>query len=160
MAFLLGFSVVVALILATASLYRYGNVQRQHPIVTLSVLTAWSFSFLIVFTIPLDVTSVSLVWPRTKDWISIFWFSLRFHSRPFTGSASTNTIKRHSSSIASRTQAKNANSHGAWYPNTYFRICGASFTGHPNFWHGWLCRSCNLTSKLETLPSRANWRQL
>lgn len=59
MAFLLVFSVIVALILATASLYRYGNVQRQHPIVTLSVLTAWSFSFLIVFTIPLDVTSVS-----------------------------------------------------------------------------------------------------
>lgn len=59
MAFLLAFSVIVALILATASLYRYGNVQSQHPIVTLSVLTAWSFSFLIVFTIPLDVTSVS-----------------------------------------------------------------------------------------------------
>lgn len=59
MAFLLAFSIIVALILATASLYRYGNVQTQHPIVTLSVLTAWSFSFLIVFTIPLDVTSVS-----------------------------------------------------------------------------------------------------
>lgn len=54
-------SVVVALLLATVSLYRYGNVQRQHPIVTLSVLTAWSFSFLIVFIIPLDVTSVSIL---------------------------------------------------------------------------------------------------
>lgn len=60
MAYLLVFGVVVALTLATASLYRYGNVQRQHPLVTLSVLIAWCFSFLIVFTIPLDVTSVSI----------------------------------------------------------------------------------------------------
>lgn len=61
MANLLMLSVIVALCLAVVSLYRYGNVQRQHPIVTLSVLTAWSFSFLIVFAIPLDVTSVSSV---------------------------------------------------------------------------------------------------
>lgn len=60
MAYLLVFGIIAALTLATASLYRYGNVQRQHPIVTLSVLTAWCFSFLIVFTIPLDVTSVSV----------------------------------------------------------------------------------------------------
>lgn len=56
--YMLVISVVVALLLATVSIYRYGNVQRQHPIVTLSVLIAWSFSFLIVFIIPLDVTSV------------------------------------------------------------------------------------------------------
>ncbi|XP_065095820.1 LMBR1 domain-containing protein 2 homolog [Ochlerotatus camptorhynchus] len=57
MAYLLVFSICLALLLASISLYRYGCVQRQHPIVTFSVLTAWSFSFLIVFTIPLDVTS-------------------------------------------------------------------------------------------------------
>lgn len=60
MAYLLVFGIIVAFTLATASLYRYGNVQRQHPLVTLSVLIAWCFSFLIVFTIPLDVTSVSV----------------------------------------------------------------------------------------------------
>lgn len=60
MAYLLVFGIIVAFTLATASLYRYGNVQRQHPLVTLSVLTAWCFSFLIVFTIPLDVTSVRI----------------------------------------------------------------------------------------------------
>lgn len=64
MAYLLVFGIIVALVLATASLCRYGNVQRQHPLVTLSVLTAWSFSFLIVFTIPLDVTSVCLWEPN------------------------------------------------------------------------------------------------
>ncbi|XP_049280101.1 LMBR1 domain-containing protein 2 homolog isoform X2 [Anopheles funestus] len=57
MAYLLVFSICLALLLASISLYRYGCIQRQHPIVTFSVLTAWSFSFLIVFTIPLDVTS-------------------------------------------------------------------------------------------------------
>lgn len=58
MAYLLVFAIFVALFWAAISLYRYGNIQRQHPIVTLSVLTAWCFSFLIVFTIPLDITSV------------------------------------------------------------------------------------------------------
>ncbi|KAI8117578.1 LMBR1 domain-containing protein 2 like protein [Lucilia cuprina] len=57
MAYLLPLSICLALCLAGFSLYRYGNIPRQHIIVTLSVLTAWCFSFLIVFTIPLDVTS-------------------------------------------------------------------------------------------------------
>ncbi|XP_017020524.1 LMBR1 domain-containing protein 2 homolog [Drosophila kikkawai] len=57
MAYLLTFGIVAALFLASISLYRYGNIPRQHILVTLSVLTAWCFSFLIVFTIPLDVTS-------------------------------------------------------------------------------------------------------
>jgi len=61
MAYLLSFGIVAALFLASISLYRYGNIPRQHILVTLSVLTAWCFSFLIVFSIPLDVTSVSWV---------------------------------------------------------------------------------------------------
>ena len=39
-------------------LYRYGDWFRHHIIVTLSVLVAWYFSFLIIFILPLDVTSV------------------------------------------------------------------------------------------------------
>ncbi|ALC47691.1 CG8135 [Drosophila busckii] len=57
MAYLLTFTIFAALFLASVFLYRYGNIPRQHILVTLSVLTAWCFSFLIVFTIPLDVTS-------------------------------------------------------------------------------------------------------
>lgn len=57
MPYLLTSAIILALFLAGISLYRYGNIQRQHLLVTLSVLTAWCFSFLIVFTIPLDVTS-------------------------------------------------------------------------------------------------------
>lgn len=57
MAYLLVAAILFAVLLSSLSLYKYGNIQRQHPIVTISVLTAWSFSFLMVFTIPLDVTS-------------------------------------------------------------------------------------------------------
>lgn len=57
--YLLIFSVCCAFIISAGFLYRYGNIPRQHPLVTLSVLVAWSFSFLIVFTIPLDITAVS-----------------------------------------------------------------------------------------------------
>lgn len=57
MPYLLVIAVCVAFILAALALHRYGKIQNQHLIVSLSVLVAWSFSFLIVFTIPLDVTS-------------------------------------------------------------------------------------------------------
>nr|CAG4637678.1 EOG090X03B7 [Chydorus sphaericus] len=40
-------------------LYRYGDWFRHHIIVTLSVLVAWYFSFLIIFILPLDVTSTA-----------------------------------------------------------------------------------------------------
>ncbi|XP_014215118.1 LMBR1 domain-containing protein 2 homolog isoform X2 [Copidosoma floridanum] len=49
--------VVVAFCLAATLLYRYGNVFHHHPIVTLSVLVAWYFSLLIIFVLPLDVSS-------------------------------------------------------------------------------------------------------
>lgn len=51
--------IVCAFILAACILYRYGNWYRHHIFVTLSVLLAWYFSFLIIFVLPLDVSSVS-----------------------------------------------------------------------------------------------------
>lgn len=57
--YLLAFSICFALVISASFLYRYGNIPRQHPIVTISVLIAYSFSFLIVFIIPLDITAVS-----------------------------------------------------------------------------------------------------
>lgn len=73
MAYLLVLAICVSLILAGVSLYRYGNIQHQHPVVTLSVLTAWCFSFMIVFTIPLDVTSVSFFF-ITNELAKIFFY--------------------------------------------------------------------------------------
>lgn len=52
--------VVVAFCLAACVLYRYGNWFRHHIIVTLAVLLAWYFSFLIIFVLPLDVSAVSM----------------------------------------------------------------------------------------------------
>lgn len=51
--------VVFAFILAASILYRYGNWFRHHIFVTLSVLLAWYFSFLIIFVLPLDVSSTA-----------------------------------------------------------------------------------------------------
>lgn len=53
--------VVVAFCLAAGLLYKYGNVFRHHIIVTISVLIAWYFSLLIIFVLPLDVSSVSII---------------------------------------------------------------------------------------------------
>lgn len=52
--------VLAAFCLAACLLYRYGNWFRHHIIVTLAVLLAWYFSFLIIFVLPLDVSSVSM----------------------------------------------------------------------------------------------------
>lgn len=50
--------VVVTFCLAALLLYHYGNCMRHHIVVTIAVLIAWYFSFLIVFVLPLDVSSV------------------------------------------------------------------------------------------------------
>ncbi|XP_045473683.1 LMBR1 domain-containing protein 2 homolog [Harmonia axyridis] len=44
-------------ILSSTVLYRYGNWFRHRIIITLVVLLAWNFSFLIIFALPLDVIS-------------------------------------------------------------------------------------------------------
>lgn len=43
--------------LSAGILYRYGNWKRQNVLVTMAVLIAWYFSFLIIFVLPLDVSS-------------------------------------------------------------------------------------------------------
>ena len=126
MAYLLGFAICVALFLSTLSLYRYGNIQRQHPLVTLSVLTAWTFSFLIVFTIPLDVTSVSSVAYTFCNRIESFEKSSFVACRRFIDSAFRNTMRMVQIMYRRRLMLKNmnANSHGEWYQNMYFPIYG------------------------------------
>lgn len=51
------FKIILSFILASSILYRYGNWFRHHIFVTLIVLLAWYFSFLIIFVLPLDVIS-------------------------------------------------------------------------------------------------------
>jgi len=51
------FDVIATFLLAAGLLWRYCDVFRQPLVVTVAVLTAWYFSFLIIFAIPLDVAS-------------------------------------------------------------------------------------------------------
>ncbi|XP_064624618.1 G-protein coupled receptor-associated protein LMBRD2-like isoform X2 [Lineus longissimus] len=44
-------------ILAALLLHRYGNWRKQHVLVTLATFVAWYFSFMIIFILPLDVSS-------------------------------------------------------------------------------------------------------
>ena len=51
---------IVVAIITVCLLHQYGNWRKQHLIVTIAVFIAWYFSFVIVFVLPLDVSSVSI----------------------------------------------------------------------------------------------------
>eukprot|EP00095_Tigriopus_kingsejongensis_P000213 maker-scaffold55_size446313-snap-gene-0.15 protein:Tk00213 transcript:maker-scaffold55_size446313-snap-gene-0.15-mRNA-1 annotation:"lmbr1 domain-containing protein 2-like protein" len=53
------FDVLVTLVLSGYLLYHYGHWLRHRIAVTVSVLIAWYFSFLIIFVLPLDVSSTA-----------------------------------------------------------------------------------------------------
>ncbi len=50
---------VLALVLAVYLLHKYGDIRRQNPFVTICTLTIWFMSFVIIFLLPVDVSSVS-----------------------------------------------------------------------------------------------------
>ena len=50
---------VLALLLAVYLLYRYANIRRQNPFATVTTLVVWFLSFVIIFLLPVDVSSVS-----------------------------------------------------------------------------------------------------
>ena len=58
---ILGLEFLLALLLATYLLYKYGNFRKQNPFVTGSTLVVWFLSFVIIFLLPVDVSSVSSV---------------------------------------------------------------------------------------------------
>ena len=49
----------VALVLAVYLLYKYGNIRKQNPFVTGCTLLVWFLSFVSIFLLPVDVSSVS-----------------------------------------------------------------------------------------------------
>jgi len=69
--------IIVAFLLAGTLLYKYGNVFRHHIIVTISVLIAWYFSLLIIFILPLDVSSV--IMNRTQYCLNNFYYNYMYH---------------------------------------------------------------------------------
>lgn len=54
-------TIVLSFVLAASILYRYGNWFRHRIVVTLTVLLAWYFSFLIIFALPFDVVAVRIL---------------------------------------------------------------------------------------------------
>src|SRR5688500_9506731 len=64
--FQLGLNLVLTFVLASLLLFRYGNWYRHHVVITLAVLVAWYFSFIIIFVLPIDVSTVSQHPPPTK----------------------------------------------------------------------------------------------
>lgn len=57
----LGIESVVVFFLALFLLHRYGDFKKQQRMVLFSTLLAWYLCFLIVFILPLDVSTVRLV---------------------------------------------------------------------------------------------------
>lgn len=62
--------------LAAFLLHRYGDLRKQNILTTLTTFIAWYFSFLIVFVLPLDVSSVSILCYLLKD----LFINLKFKS--------------------------------------------------------------------------------
>ena len=53
--------IILTCFLAAFLLHRYGDLRKQHVLVTLFTFIAWYFSFMIIFILPLDVSIVSII---------------------------------------------------------------------------------------------------
>ncbi|XP_002734476.1 G-protein coupled receptor-associated protein LMBRD2-like, partial [Saccoglossus kowalevskii] len=53
----LAVEIICVFILSAYLLHRYGNWRKQHVVVTLATFVSWYFSFIIIFILPLDVSS-------------------------------------------------------------------------------------------------------
>ena len=58
--FFLTLEFLLAFILAVYLLYKYGNIRKQNPLVIGFTLIIWFLSFVIIFLLPVDVSSVSV----------------------------------------------------------------------------------------------------
>lgn len=54
----MGLEIVFVFFLALFLLHRYGDFKKQHRLVIVGTLLAWYLCFLIVFILPLDVSTV------------------------------------------------------------------------------------------------------
>uniref|UniRef100_A0A7N6AAM4 LMBR1 domain containing 2 n=1 Tax=Anabas testudineus TaxID=64144 RepID=A0A7N6AAM4_ANATE len=77
----LGIEIVVVFFLALFLLHRYGDFKKQQRMVLFGTLLAWYLCFLIVFILPLDVSSVRTWW-RQKSVLQCFTAYCLSHSVP------------------------------------------------------------------------------
>lgn len=73
--------------LAAFLLHRYGDLRKQNILTTLTTFISWYFSFLIIFVLPLDVSSVSklfnllVIFIHKSIWF--FFFKLTYNEQLF-----------------------------------------------------------------------------
>ncbi|XP_061472293.1 G-protein coupled receptor-associated protein LMBRD2 isoform X2 [Rhineura floridana] len=85
----LGIEIVVVFILALIILHRYGDFRKQHKLVIVATLLAWHLCFLMVFLLPLDVTTT--IYNRCKVDVN----SSPTESITSNGSYTTPTPRKH-----------------------------------------------------------------
>lgn len=108
-------------------LYRCGNYRRQHPITTGAVFIAWSFSVLIVFLLPLDISLV-----RNKQTIfqyflqSIYFLVIRLPTKNVD-------LMEQSVKIPNKTPLNHVQSLGLMSIRDHTKSCGELSIGHHNF---------------------------
>lgn len=67
----LGIEIVLVFFLPLFLLHRYGHFRKQHPLVLFGTLLSWYLCFLIVFILPLDVSTVCCPYPPIVSQFSI-----------------------------------------------------------------------------------------
>lgn len=70
----LGLEIVFVFFLALFLLHRYGDFKKQHRLVIIATLLAWYLCFLIVFILPLDVSTVRNVQDFLLNCIKCVWY--------------------------------------------------------------------------------------
>lgn len=73
----LGLEIVFVFFLALFLLHRYGDFKKQHRLVIIATLLAWYLCFLIVFILPLDVSTVRNVLDFLLNCIKCLWYFSR-----------------------------------------------------------------------------------
>ena len=67
--------ILCVFLLSVYLLHKYGDWRKQHLLVTLTTFVSWYFCLVIVFMIPLDVSSVSYI---LKNYIYILYLMCDF----------------------------------------------------------------------------------
>ncbi|CAN8025451.1 unnamed protein product [Ixodes persulcatus] len=83
-------------VLAAFLLHRYGNFTQHHLLVTVSVFVAWYFSFIIIFILPLDVSTTAF-----RQCLHDSESHSSDHHLPWVENDTTGNVTRHRSCLRS-----------------------------------------------------------
>lgn len=87
----LGLEIVFVFFLALFLLHRYGDFKKQHRLVIIATLLAWYLCFLIVFILPLDVSTVRNLRDFLLCCVKIFCFVYGIFLNPISEDSISNS---------------------------------------------------------------------